>query len=87
MSTSQSNTSQPREQQVQGTRSAPKRRPGPETQTTNTLSPIAQAEALRVNLREALAKSNELIRGLKHQDRQARLVASTLDSLKQLKVA
>jgi hypothetical protein len=58
-----------------------------EAQATNNLSPMEQAKAIRATLRQALVQNNELIRGLKRQDRQARLVANTLDSLKQLKVA
>ena len=50
----------------------------------STISPIAQAVAVRTALREALAQTNELIRALKRDKRQGRLVASTLASLKQL---
>ena len=61
-----------------------RRRVRAETQTANNLSAMEQAKAIRATLRQALAQNNELIRGLKRQQRQARLVASTLDSLKQL---
>jgi hypothetical protein len=46
--------------------------------------PIMQAMALRAVLRETLVQTNELIRALKRDKRQSRLVASTLASLKQL---
>jgi len=46
--------------------------------------PIVQAMALRAVLRETLIQTNELIRALKRDKRQSRLVASTLASLKQL---
>jgi hypothetical protein len=49
--------------------------------------PIEQAIALRDSLRESVAKSNELIRSLKRQRQQSRLVATTLASLKQLQQA
>jgi hypothetical protein len=49
--------------------------------------PIEQAVALRDNLREAVVKANELIRTLKRQRQQNRLVATTLASLKQLQQA
>ena len=45
---------------------------------------IQRAEALHTSLRETLAKNRELLTGLKHHRRQARLVRSTLSSLKQL---
>ena len=47
-------------------------------------SAIAQAEALRDSLRDALLKANDLIGALKRQRRQTKLVQSTLASLKQL---
>ncbi len=47
-------------------------------------SPIEQAVALRDTLRAAVTQANELIRSLKRQKREARLVQSTLASLKQL---
>jgi hypothetical protein len=50
----------------------------------STNSPVGQAIALREALRQALTQTNELIRALKREKRQSRLVASTLASLKQL---
>src|SRR5690606_11031401 len=47
-------------------------------------TPIEQAIAVRTAVREALTQTNELIRVLKRQKRQSRLVESTLQSLKQL---
>ncbi|HEY5314386.1 MAG TPA: hypothetical protein VIK18_17770 [Pirellulales bacterium] len=47
-------------------------------------SPIDQAIALRTALRAAAGQTNELIRSLKRQKRQTKLVASTLESLKAL---
>ena len=52
-----------------------------------TAGPIEHAVALRDSLRESVAKSNELIRALKRQRQQSRLVATTLASLKQLQQA
>jgi hypothetical protein len=49
--------------------------------------PIEQAVALRNSLRESVVKTNELIRALKRQRQQNRLVAKTLASLKQLQQA
>jgi hypothetical protein len=53
----------------------------------STPTPIEQAVALKVSLRETLSATNELIRTLKRQKKQSRLVASTLQSLKELQVA
>ena len=47
-------------------------------------TPIEQAVALRDALRTAASQANELIRSLKRGNRQARLVQTTLDSLKAL---
>lgn len=47
-------------------------------------SPIDQAIALRAALRDAASQANELIRSLKRQKKQTKLVASTLASLKEL---
>ena len=47
-------------------------------------SPIAQAMALRVSLRATLTQTGELIRALKRQKQQTKLVATTLASLKEL---
>jgi hypothetical protein len=49
--------------------------------------PIDQAIALRGALQESVNKTNELIRTLKRQRQQSRLVQSTLASLKQLQQA
>lgn len=53
-------------------------------QTISCVSPIEQAKALRASLRDTLAKTNELIRTLKRQERQSKVVQTTLASLKQL---
>lgn len=50
-------------------------------------SVIEQAVALRASLHDALTRTNELVRTLKHQQRHSKLVESTLQSLKQLQVA
>ena len=47
-------------------------------------TPIEQAIAFRDALRAAVVQANELIRSLKQQRREARLVQTTLASLKQL---
>ena len=47
-------------------------------------SPIEQVITLRTKLREAVNQTNELIRSLRRQKKQSRLVASTLASLKEL---
>jgi hypothetical protein len=47
-------------------------------------SPIEQAVVFRDALRTAVVQANELIRNLKQQKREARLVQTTLASLKQL---
>jgi hypothetical protein len=47
-------------------------------------SPIEQAIAFRDALRTAVVQANELIRSLKQQKREARLVQTTLASLRQL---
>ncbi len=51
------------------------------------VGPIEQAVAVRDSLRESVVKANELIRTLKRQRQQSRLVATTLASLKQLQQA
>ncbi len=53
--------------------------------TPDTL--IGQAVAMRITIREALGQTNSLIRALRREKRQSRLVASTLASLKQLQNA
>ena len=52
--------------------------------TSATPGPIEQATALRDSLRAAASAANQLLRSIKHQKKQARLVTSTLESLKQL---
>ena len=52
--------------------------------TTAKAMPIEQAITFRDSLRTAVIQANELIRCLKRQKREARLVQSTLASLKQL---
>ena len=47
-------------------------------------SPIEQAALLRDALRVAARQANELLRSLKRQKRQTRIVESTLASLKEL---
>ena len=51
------------------------------------LDPMAAAEALQGSLRAALANSTRLIQILKRNRKQARLVESTLASLRQLQVS
>lgn len=64
-----------------GEKSATKaRRPAPSKKP----SPIEQAIVFRDALRTAVVQANELIRSLKQQKREARLVQTTLASLKQL---
>ena len=48
------------------------------------LGTIEQTIALRDALRAAVVQANELIRTLKHQKRETRIVNSTLESLRQL---
>jgi len=45
---------------------------------------VEQAEAVKLSLREALSKTSELIASLKRHKKQARIVQSTLASLRQL---
>jgi hypothetical protein len=47
-------------------------------------SPIEEADAIRVQLREVLGRVNRLVVAIKRQRKQAQLVKSTLASLKQL---
>jgi len=51
---------------------------------TEVATPVEQAEALRDSLNDALGKTRELIRSLKRQKKQSRIVESTLASLRQL---
>jgi hypothetical protein len=46
---------------------------------------IEQAEALRGSLRDTLLKTNELLKGLKQQRQQSRMLETTLANLRQLK--
>ncbi len=54
---------------------------------TGNLSSIDRAIVLRDSLRDSLAKTNELIQHLRLHQRQSKLVASTIESLKQLQTA
>ena len=45
---------------------------------------IDAAEHLKASLRDTLGKTNELIVGLKRHRKEAKIVRSTLDSLRQL---
>lgn len=54
------------------------------TQQEAQSSSLDQAAALQSALRDAVAKTTELIRTLKREKKQAKLVHSTLASLKQL---
>ncbi len=54
------------------------------TTTQAKTTPIEHAIAFRDALRTAVVQANELIRSLKRQKREARLVQTTLASLKQL---
>jgi len=45
---------------------------------------IDAAEQLKVSLRDTLGKTNELIVGLKRHRKEAKIVRTTLDSLRQL---
>ena len=54
------------------------------THQETTAGTLEQATALRTVLREAVNKTSELIRALKRDQKQSRLVRSTLASLKQI---
>jgi hypothetical protein len=58
----------------------------PATETPDEVlgDPIHEAEALRSRIRELLVDAGRVVRSLKRQGRQAKLVRSTLASLKQL---
>ncbi|HEX4143087.1 MAG TPA: hypothetical protein VHY91_06025 [Pirellulales bacterium] len=56
----------------------------PAAVTETSDNPIEAAQALRTSLRETLASAHQLVRSLKRRQRQERLVANTLASLKQL---
>ncbi|HJN09974.1 MAG TPA: hypothetical protein QF564_14910, partial [Pirellulaceae bacterium] len=45
---------------------------------------IGQAEQLKVSLRDSLTKTNELVASLKRHRKEAKIVRTTLDSLRQL---
>lgn len=87
VSTTKPDNAPPVERTEPATSTPKRRRARSETQPVNNASAIEQAKLVRATLRQALAQNNEMIRALKRQERQARLVANTLDSLKQLKVA
>ncbi len=55
-----------------------------QTQQESTAGALEQATALRTALRDAVNKTSELIRALKREQKQSRLVRSTLASLKQI---
>jgi hypothetical protein len=50
-------------------------------------SPIEQAVALKASLRQTLSETSELIRALKRQKKQSRMITTTLKSLKELQQA
>ena len=56
----------------------------PNAVSTEDRSPLDEAEALRETLRNSLGQVNTLVRSLKHQLRQNRMLRSTLASLKRL---
>jgi len=56
----------------------------PAAATDASDNPIEAAQALRTSLRETLASAHQLVRSLKRRQRQERIVATTLASLKQL---
>jgi hypothetical protein len=56
----------------------------PAAVTAASDNPIEAAQVLRTSLRETLASAHQLVRSLKRRQRQERIVATTLASLKQL---
>ncbi len=54
------------------------------TTPNSTEELIEQAEQLKVSLRETLSKTSDLIVGLKRHRKEAKIVRTTLDSLRQL---
>ena len=52
--------------------------------TSSTEELIGTAEQLKASLRDTLGKTSELIVGLKRHRKEAKIVRSTLDSLRQL---
>ena len=55
-----------------------------ETQETTLVDPVTAAETLQVDLRTALASTSRLLQALRRNRKQARLVETTLASLRQL---
>jgi hypothetical protein len=62
-------------------------KPVEQVRTRTAASPIEQALVLRDSLRIAARQAGDLAKSLRHQKRQARIVESTLASLKQLQKA
>ena len=56
----------------------------PDRETSEPPTLLAEAQALREHLHDGFRRANELVRSLKRQHRQSKLVASTLASLRQL---
>jgi hypothetical protein len=61
----------------------PARRPRPHPNLADALR--RDSGGLRITLREAVVKTNELLQGMKRQRRQSRALETTLASLRQLK--
>ena len=64
--------------------SAPNTTNNQSTTPSSTEELIGQAEQLKVSLRETLSKTSELIVSLKRHRKEAKIVRTTLDSLRQL---
>ncbi|WP_020475828.1 hypothetical protein [Zavarzinella formosa] len=64
----------------------PDPRPGPEPNDGEPNDPLAEAEALRAMLGEALARSSRLVASLKSHRRQRKAIESAWSSLQQLKL-
>jgi hypothetical protein len=58
----------------------------PETERDAQLDLVAEAERLRDQLHDALARTSRLLAALKHHRRQAKAVAQAMASLKQLQL-
>jgi hypothetical protein len=58
----------------------------PETDNNAQPDPVAEAERLRDQLHDALARMSRLLAALKHHRRQAKAVAQAMASLKQLQL-
>ena len=56
----------------------------PQQMASSTEELIEAAEQLKASLRDTLGKTNELIVGLKRHRKEAKIVRTTLDSLRQL---